>query len=272
MKTGNGISSMGTVRTFLKVGTCSETLCNVLDRAFDHHMELEEHAAMPLAGGIQQQGYLCGLIWGAALAAGAQAYRLHGPGPQAEAEAVRASQRLMESFRARHTHINCLELTETEWKNSMQVAKYFIKGGTIRCFRMAGRFAQAAFDETTAVFSEDHPEAPAPPVSCAALLAKNMGASDMHAAMAAGFAGGIGLYGGACGALAAAIWILALKGDNISYNDPRAQDVIERFLKSTDFEFECSKIVGRKFENIDDHAAYLRDGGCSNVLEALATA
>ena len=55
---------------------------------------------MPFAGGIMQHGYQCGMIWGAALAAGAQAYRLFGPGPQAEAMAVIAAQWLVESFRA----------------------------------------------------------------------------------------------------------------------------------------------------------------------------
>ena len=38
-----------------------------------------------------------------------------------------------------------------------------------------------------------------------------MGESDIHAVMASGLAGGIGLCGGACGALGAAIWILGMK-------------------------------------------------------------
>ena len=126
-KAKSRISSIGTVRTFFKVGTCSEALCNVLDRAFDHPLELEERASVPFEGGIMRHGYQCGLIWGAALAAGAQTYRLHGPGPQAETEAMIASQRLVESFRTRYNNINCLELTDTEWQKSMQVLRYFIK-------------------------------------------------------------------------------------------------------------------------------------------------
>ena len=47
--------------------------------------------------------------------------------------------------------------------------------------------------------------------------------------------------------------------------------VVDRFVESTDFNFECSEIVGRKFESIDDRAAYLRDGFCSDIFEALAT-
>jgi hypothetical protein len=35
--------------------------------------------------------------------------------------------------------------------------------------------------------------------------------------------------------------------------------------------FECSRIIGRRFEDIGDHASYLRDGGCSEIIDALAT-
>jgi len=53
-------------------------------------------------------------------------------------------------------------------------------------------------------------------------------------------------------------------------NNPGIGDTIDRFLKCADYEFECSEIVGRGFETIDDHAGYLRDGCCSEVIEVLA--
>jgi len=56
----------------------------------------------------------------------------------------------------------------------------------------------------------------------------------------------------------------------VEYNSPEATEAIDRFLQSAGFEFECSKIVGRKFENTADHARYLRNGGCSKIIEALA--
>jgi len=83
----------------------------VVDRSFDHPLKVEERASMPLAGGINQLGYQCGMLWGAALAAGAQAYRLFGSGPQAETAAIIAAQRLVESFRAQNKHIDCLEIS-----------------------------------------------------------------------------------------------------------------------------------------------------------------
>jgi hypothetical protein len=141
---------------------------------------------------------------------------------------------------------------------------------------MGARYAQEAFSEINTALSEKQIEAPSPPVSCAAMLAQKMGVSDMHTVMAAGFAGGIGLCGGACGALGAAIWIIGMNSSKegvgkIDFKNPRAIDVIDRFMKCTDFEFECSEIVGRRFENIGDHAGYLHDGGCSKIIEVLAT-
>jgi hypothetical protein len=101
-----------------------------------------------------------------------------------------------------------------------------------------------------------------------------MGASDAHAIMAAGFAGGIGLGGGACGALGAAIWIGGMnalrEGRKVGFKSQVALDAIDRFLRAADFEFECAKIAGRRFENVADHAGYLRGGGCAKVLAGLA--
>ena len=233
---------------------------------------------MPFAGGIMQHGYQCGMVWGSVLAAGAQAHRLHGPGPKAETAGIVAAQRLVESFREQNRHINCLEITDTDLRDSLQALKYFVfKGGPIVCFRMAARTAPEALSTIQTALSEEPVEPPAPPVSCAALLARKMGASDLHQVMAAGLAGGIGLCGGACGALGAAIWIVGMRvneeGDGkLDYKDPRALALMESFLKSTDYRMECSEIVGRKFENVEDHAEYLREGGCAEIIEALAVA
>jgi hypothetical protein len=260
---------------------------SVVDSSFDHPLKQEERASLPFMGGFMNHGYQCGMVWGAAFAAGAQAYQLLGPGPQAETAAITAAQRVVESFRARYKHINCFEITEVEFRPSskrrllLQIFKFFIKkGGPIGCFSMAAGYAPVAFSEINTAFQENRIGAASSPASCAAVLAQKMGASDMHTVMAAGLAGGIGLSGGACGALGAAIWITGMNcleegaGDNIWNSEvfqSRAEDTIDRFMNSADFEFECSEIVGRRLENMDDHACYLRGGGCSEIIEALAT-
>jgi hypothetical protein len=260
---------------------------SVVDDSFGHPLKPEERAAMPLMGGIMNHGFQCGMLWGAALAAGAQAYRLHGSGSVAEAAAVAAAQQLIATFRARNKNeINCIEITDLDFKGEIQVGqllKFFLKGGPVGCLRMAAGYSPEAFSAINDSFSDGSSEAPSPPVSCATLFARQVGVSDRHSVMASGLAGGIGLSGGACGVLGAVIWVVALKclqegleegvGDNV-WNSKRFQSLaaqaFDRFVKSSDYEFECSEIVGREFEDIHDHAAYLQDGGCSQIIDALA--
>ncbi|MBK9093316.1 MAG: C-GCAxxG-C-C family protein [Anaerolineae bacterium] len=250
---------------------------SVVDDSFDHPLKIEEHAAMPLAGGIMGNGYQCGMLWGGALAAGAQAYRLYGAGARAEVEALLAAQSLVSAFQARAKDINCAEITELEWKRPSggQVVKFLARGGPIGCFRLAADYAQIAFDTINNALGGEHTDMPAQPVSCTALLAQKMGVSEMHAVMAAGLAGGIGLSGGACGVLGAAIWFRGINtlkdGGKLSFDLGASSPEMERFLASADYEFECASIVGRKFADVADHAAYVREGGCAKIIAALAT-
>ncbi len=254
---------------------------SVVDGSFDHPLRLEEKASMPLAGGVMQYGFQCGMIWGAALAAGAQAHQLDGAGPLAETKALLASQRLAEAFRTKNKSkaINCVDITSLNKSSTpKEMMKYFLlKGGMVGCFSMAARYAPAAFDAINATFSEENFKVPPSPVSCAAELARKAGASDLHTTMAAGFAGGIGLCGGACGALGAAIWLLSMnnmqEGDGtLNFNSPRAAAMVDTFVEASEYEFECAEIAGRKFDSVADHAAYIQDGGCAQIIDVLATA
>lgn len=269
-------SKFKTVCTFLTNGTCSKTLMNVLNREFDSPMLPEERATDPLAGGMMV-GYQCGMLWGATLAAGAAAHRAYGSGPRAEAAAMDAARRLVQAFRARHQHVECIEITETDPRDTWRLfVHFFLKGGTIRCAsRMAG-FAPDAYKVINAAMGDGDHEAACNPASCAAVLARKMGASDKHAVMAAGFAGGIGLSGSGCGALGAAIWLLGMnlrrQGLSTRDIDARVNELKERFLLSSGHVYACSEIVGRKFMDTDDHARFLRRGGCAELLEAIAAA
>jgi hypothetical protein len=272
------ISSMGTVRTFLTSDkACSGTLCHVINKAFGYPLKDEERASMPFAGGIMQHGYQCGMIWGATLAAGAQAYRLFGSGTHAETKAIIAAKRLVESFRSLSKHVDCFEITDIDKSAStMKMITYFLlKGGSLNCCLLASRYAPIAFSVINKALSDEQNGFPQGPVSCSAMLAKKMGLSEMRTVMVAGFAGGIGLSGGACGALGAAIWIIGMDSlkegaDKLNFKNPKALDVIDKFMKCTNYEFECFKIVGRKFDNVSDHANYICNGGCSEIIEALA--
>jgi hypothetical protein len=255
----------------------------VVDASYGYPLKVEEAASAPLAGGILGHGYQCGMLWGASLAAGAEAHRRCGPGPQAEAAAIMASQKLLGTFQTRtQNEINCFEVTEFNFKENVQllpILRFFVKGGKVgtgACFRLAAGYAPDAFSTMDEALAEELPQAPDAPVSCAAVLARAMGASEQHAVMCSGFAGGIGLSGGGCGALGAAIWLTAMNGREkgemkLAYFDnPEFEAVVDRFLQASDYEFECSAISGRKFESIDEHAAYVRAGGCAEIIAALA--
>jgi hypothetical protein len=244
-----------------------------VNRARGCPLKAEEHAAAPLAGGIVRSGYQCGMVWGSALAAGAEAYRCLGAGSRAEAAALLAARRLVEAFRAQNGAVDCFDLVETDFNSTAQTWRYLLSGKPIGCFRMAARYAPLAFAEVRAVRGDQAADAPAGPVTCSALVARRLGASDEHAVMAAGLAGGIGLCGGACGALGAAVWLDAMGGEgDHKALEARATRIVERFLEASGHAFECSEIVGRRFADAADHAAHLRDGGCAGIIEALSTA
>ncbi len=274
--TNVGISKLKTVCAFLKNGTCSRTLMTVLNHTFDCPMRTEESASDPLAGGLMQ-GYQCGMLWGSTLAAGARVNRLYGKGAQAEAYAMIASKHLVKAFLSQLHDINCLEITETDPNNKRQVfVNFLVKGGAFRCMGRAAEFAPKALKAINTALDEKSFPVSCNPKNCASRLAKKMGASDRQIVMAAGLAGGIGLSGGACGTLGAAIWILGIQARKKQIpNKVINQNInalIERFLKHTNYEFECFKIVGHKFKDIDNHSAYLEQGGCKKLIDAIAEA
>ena len=92
--------------------------------------------------------------------------------------------------------------------------------------------------------------------------------------MVAGFAGGLGLSGNACGALSASIWMKNLErckeNEKTSYKDPNSEATLETFYKETDYEMRCDKIIGKSFESLDDHTAYIKNGGCEKLINTLS--
>ena len=102
-----------------------------------------------------------------------------------------------------------------------------------------------------------------------------MGGTDEQIAMAAGFAGGLGLSGSGCGALAAAIWMNSLLRNQIKdkpdtgFKNPETDQIIQAFYEETDYIMECKEICGRTFESLDDHTAFVEKGGCSKLIQVL---
>jgi hypothetical protein len=254
---------------------------HLLNHEFDNPKENEEKASDLLAGGIAQKGYQCGMLWGAALAVGAESFRKHSDKSEAIASAITASQYLVESFTKRTRSVNCRDISRVDWENKFDMAIYMVKTimkGFIYspCFNLIVKWTPEAIQAANEGLAEK-PVQDKPCMSCASEVVKKMGASDEEAVMVAGFAGGIGLSGGACGALSAAIWYKMLDwgkknpGKTQSYfNNQDAKNILRTFYIQTDSEMLCSRICGKHIKSIDEHTEYIRNGGCGKLIDALA--
>lgn len=262
-------------RTFIKKGTCSRTFFYILDREFGHPRDEEEKAIDPLAGGILQQGYQCGMLWGASMAVGAESFRRNDDPGQATSMAIKATQDLMASFVLRTSSIECEDITECDFTDKKSFRKYMLRGKFVNCFKLTGKWAPEALEAAKEGLVLDQDSLPKKSLSCASEVLRKMGGDEEEMLMVAGFAGGLGLSGSGCGALAAAVWKNALihnkknTGKSANY-DPNTDFTLKAFYEETDYEMQCDKICGRRFETMDEHTEFLRNGGCKNLIEVLA--
>ncbi len=275
METATQVELKGTKRLFLKLGTCSRTMGYILNREFGQLAEPHERALDPLAGGIIQQGYQCGMLWGTSMAVGAEAYRQCKDLDKAIALAIIATQRIMESFVARTKYIDCEDITNCDWTSKVSMAKYFLSGKVFACFKLLEKWAPEAIQAAREGLSQNPEDLPDKCISCASEVAKKMGATDEEVVMVAGFAGGMGLCGDACGALGAAIWMktLALCKETPGksfYSSPAVQGTLDAFYAKTDYQITCEEVTGKHFETLDEHTSFIQKGGCSDLLDVLA--
>lgn len=262
-------------RTFLKKGTCSRTFFYILDREFGHPLDEEEKAIDPMAGGILQQGYQCGMLWGASMAVGAEAFRRNNDPGRATGLTILATQHIMKSFVNRTSSIECEDITECDFTDKKSFRKYMLRGKFVSCFKLAGKWAPEALNAAREGLELDPSVQAQQSRSCASEVVKLMGGSDQEAVMVAGFAGGLGLSGSGCGALAAAVWKNALihnkkqSGKSANY-DPAKDPTLNAFYEETDYEMQCDKICGQRFETVQEHAEFLKNGGCKKLIDVLA--
>ena len=266
-----------TKRVFLKKGTCSRTFFYLLNREFGHPMNDEEQAADPLAGGIFQQGYQCGMLWGASLALGAESFRRTGKLNQSIHMAIQATRHVMTSFVERAKSPDCLEITDTDWGSKWSIVKYMARGKMFKCFGLADHWAPEAFEAAAEGLSLKPAGQPENPISCASEVVRKMGGSEEEMAIVAGLAGGLGLSGYGCGAMGAAIWKNTLervrRGEyKYSLSDPLLEQILLTFYTETGYEMECRKICGKTFTTVEEHSKFLENGGCEKLIHVLATA
>ena len=266
---------------FMECGTCSRTFAHLLNREFGHPDEAVEKAMNPMAGGIMNQGYQCGMLWGAALAVGGEAYRRLGNLDQAIDAAVNATQDLITSFMEQTDTVNCREIIGIDLTSEAGMAAFMERVTSqgmenSHCFNLAEQWGPYAMEAgSKGVDTSLNPITK--PQSCASEVVRQMGGTEEEMAMVAGFAGGLGLYGGGCGALSAALWKKMLdwcrehpEEEPPYFNNETAEKMLRAFKTETQGKMLCSEICGRNFQDLQDHSDYLKKGGCEEIMNTLA--
>ena len=266
---------------FKACGTCSRTFAYLLNREFGHPDEAMEKAMNLMAGGIMNQGYQCGMLWGAALAVGGEAYRRQGDLDGAIAAAVNATQELITSFIEQTDTVNCREIIGLDLTSETGMAEFMERVTSqgmenSQCFNLAEQWAPNAL-EAGRKGVDAAPDPVLKPRNCASEVVGQMGGSGEEMAMVAGFAGGLGLFGGACGALSAAIWKKMLDWcrehpdkEPPYFNNKTAVTMLKAFREETKGTMRCREITGRQFTDLRDHTEYVNQGGCKHLMEVLA--
>jgi hypothetical protein len=262
-------------KIFWEKGPCSHAFFYILNRDFGHLKEAEEFASDQLSGGLMYNGYQCGMLWGASLAVGAESFRRNNDRDKATGIAIAATQHLMESFTRIAKSVDCQDITSCDVSSKLGLVKYFLLGKPVSCTYLAAKWAPEAIQAADEGLSLEQIDLPHIPISCASVVVKKMGAGDEEMTMVAGFAGGLGLSGNACGALSAAIWMNNLawcrKNPGKSpYSNTSAESTLKAFYGATDSEILCKNITGQSFKTIKDHTEFIKCGGCDKLINIIA--
>jgi hypothetical protein len=221
------------------------------------------------------------MLWGATMAVGAEASRRCDDPNEAIGLALAATRQVVKSFEDRSHTVNCREITGRDLDTFRGmlglIFDTFRKGmDDSRCFVLAEKWTPEAIEAAhEGLGSEvDHEQTSR---SCASEVIEKMGGAEQEAVMVAGFGGGLGLSGHACGALAAAMWMKGLQWCRAHpgrspgpWTDTGDKNTLAVFSAATDGEFSCKKICGRSFESVDAHSQFVETGGCGDLIDSLA--
>ena len=215
------------------------------------------------------------MLWGSSMAIGAESFRRNDNLALAIDKSLTATQHTMKSFAKRTGTIECEEITNCDFNNKKSFLKYMLTGKFVGCFKLAGKWAPEAINAAEAGLSFDPLDLGTQAQSCASEVVKQMGGTENEMAMVAGFAGGLGLSGNGCGALAAAVWMNALmrnRKEEVKYTmkDPDAEKILNAFFEETDYKMECNSITGKSFKSINEHSEFIQGGGCQKLITVLA--
>jgi len=278
---------------WLRCVSCSEASVTTQNRGFAINEPAYEQAMHVFSGGFMHQGHACGLLTGAALAAGFAAQARFDNDKTRSGAALHAAMQLAKVYPETTSSINCREITEVSLARLSGRLRYVLQGKSRMCGRLHLKWApqaQQLIAMSLAEFEEGGQAGSCANCAVRTLreLVSSAGMKAEDSVLVAGFAGGIGLCGNVCGALAAGVFAMSAGrqlGRRQKKRDSRIRATLEELVGSNyrgavtrlrgDFIRRfgselCIDIIGRRFQDAEDHAMFVEQGGCENVTKFVA--
>ncbi len=273
---------------FLMHFSCTEPMLVLLNSASDTPKKILEEAIDPFSAGVlSEMDGICGVYWAAAVAAGIRSSISNNESPVAAVKTLTAVQAVMSLNKHSEKSIRCGDLTGLDrWNLSA-----FIAGGNVKkCHDRLARSAMPfhwVIDQNLAEFQN----VDTPCMNCAVMAYSRVVdileiQTETDPVVAAGFAGGLGLSGNVCGALAAT---LLASGVKYFENRNSKQGMIgaglqgvymgDRWVKPLLYIFRefyrrlgfkhCREKTGRIFQSPLALSTYLDEDNCQDVFSCL---
>lgn len=271
---------------WLRCVACSEASMTTQMRGFGFEKPVYEQAIHAFSGGFMHQGHASGLLTGAVLAAGFVAQPRFKDDKSKSGAILHTAVKLAREYPEHCGFINCREITEKDLTKLSGRISYFREGLGKMCGRLHLKWAPRAQELIERSLMNYEPKKSCS--NCATRTMQGLRVSSsletLEPTLMAGFAGGIGLSGNVCAALAAGVYTMTTNyqlSRRKKKRDSRFRGSFEELignnyrgsLTSIRLEFTehfgsvlCLDILDRRFKNVEDHASFVDQGGCENVI------
>ncbi|MFV1976337.1 MAG: C-GCAxxG-C-C family (seleno)protein [Candidatus Scalindua sp.] len=273
--------------------SCSEASMTTQMRGFGINEPAYEQAIHVFSGGFMHTGHACGLLTGAILAAGFVARARFDDDRARSGAALHAAIQLARAHPQLTGSVNCLEITEVSLTQLSGRLRYLQQGKGRMCSHLHLNWApqaQQLIDKSLVEYKDCKQAGSCANCAVRTLreLVPTVGMKAGDSVLVAGFAGGVGLCGNVCGALAAGVFAMSVGhqlGRKQKKRDSRIRGSLEElfganyrgtatrlrlaFVQQFGSEL-CSDIIGRHFQDAGDHSMFMEQGRCDNVTKFVA--
>lgn len=275
---------------WLRCVGCAEASVTTQMRGLQLEEPAYEQALHSLSGGFMHLGHVCGLLTGAVVAAGFVARARFDDDDTRAGATLYAAIQLARAYPELSGSVNCREITEVPLTTLVQRLRYLQAGKARLCGHLHLKWAPQAHELIDRALTEfGARRLPREHTNCAVRtlekLVSSTGMNQEDSVLLAGLAGGVGLLGNVCGALAAGVYAMSVSHyleQPGKRRDSRMRGSLEELAGTryrgaatrlrTEFVDRygselCVQIAQRGFQVAEGHSAFIQQGGCHEVIE-----